>query len=797
LGKNELGRDKTMALSGYSKESGHVVVKQIFDSSDRNIDAETLQASDLIKLFEPNEGSDDEQICSYDRMTSATGPYYLVAERGVGKTHALGLLGVILNKRGDTVLKIELIENQILSTYEKLKRELPRRESRIGIWQIAILEEASIALVDKYIRYANSFEFRDLPLPIKQGFEKDFKNGQVKFYNYLKKYRKEDWGKYHPAEKNAQELFNKTVEVIGKIISKIQIQISPIRLGIAAIPETSLAPAAANLKPTVKEAEISILSARMLEIEDWFWNMLGLMRQFRHQPVPELSARLTRHLPKVHSIYILADGLDQTMKPMSHNDLLALKFAARYLNRKSIKKLNEGAENNFKLIVSFRAVTFNYYIKPKDTDKEQVYSDIETLAWNSMALRHMMARRIRDADDSLSPNMTVDEVIQTRFPREIHYFGRIFSPAPEFFFRFAGYRPRQVILLWHSCAEKAGGKDHPYNIILNEDQIIEGFREYSIGILPEDISEEYVAEYGGLKDMLNYFAIHREDISRELSHDSLTMLLNSFVEEYKRHNKRQEPKWMQSGVDEMIDTLYDIGLIAIPTERRDTDWPKLRHVYEEPFIKASTFPILFIRPPMWNFITNIQNETRLRRIYIKNLYSKLKESMVSLTNMLDTKESRSNLSFELEICHFLVLGKLIRDYVRYPEPIDWRIWNDTCQAIDRTWGALGQLAAWQIIDGNSVVSNIDGIADRVTPFIIREHTESPFKLQLNSQSELEVAKSNEEYLKAISPLTPWLDLYKSTSQPQATQNFYASLLIGSQSLNPVLGAAISAITPLI
>lgn len=45
-----------MALAGYSKRTGRVINKKEFVPSDRNIDAETLEAPDLIKLFEPNEG---------------------------------------------------------------------------------------------------------------------------------------------------------------------------------------------------------------------------------------------------------------------------------------------------------------------------------------------------------------------------------------------------------------------------------------------------------------------------------------------------------------------------------------------------------------------------------------------------------------------------------------------------------------------------------------------------------------------------------------------------------------------
>lgn len=786
-----------MKLSGYSKDLGHVVTNQIFDPSNRNIDAESLASPDLINLFEPNEGSDDG-ICSYDRMASAIGPYYLVAERGVGKTHTLGLLGVILNKRGDTVLKIELTENRILSTYEKLKKELSRREQKVGIWQVAILEEASLALVDKYLHFIENPEFRNLPLSIKQGFEKEFKKNLIVFYGYIKKYRKDDWNKYHPVEKTIQDSFSKTIEVLGKLISKIQIQISPIKLGVTPIPDlTPDASTDKSVNPVHEEDVSNVLSARILEIEDWFWGMLGLMRLMTHSPMPELNVRLTRYLPKSHSIYILADGLDQTTKPMQHGDLLALKYAARYLNRKLIKKLKEGEEKNFKLIVSFRAVTFNYYIKPKDTDKEQVYSDIETLAWNGIALRHMMGKRIREADDSLHPNMTVDEILQTRFPGEIHYFGRIFSPTPEFFFRFAGYRPRQVILLWHKCAAKAGAKDHPYNIILNEDQIIDGFREYSLGILPEDVAEEYVAEYIGLKDLLDYLAIHRNSISREISSEGLSKLLGDFLEEYRKHNKRQTPKWMQNGAEEMIDTFYDIGLIGVPTEHINTDWPKLRHVYDEPFLKASKFSTLYIRPPMWNFITNIQEETLSRRVYIKNLYSKLHEAATSIIYMLDAKEDRDGLSFEAAICHFLVLGKLIKDYVRYPEPVDWRNWNNACQAIERTWEAISQLATWHALDNTSAVTHIDSMADRLIPFIIEEHKETPFKLQLSGTNKFEAIKTKDEYISAMAPLAPWVELYERAGQPQATQIFYASLLKGPQSLNPVLGNAISAITPLI
>jgi hypothetical protein len=790
-----------MTLSGYSRETRSINTSQTFDSRDRNIDAEALEASDLIELFEPNEGSSPEDICSYDRIAKTPGPYYLVAERGVGKTHSLGLLGVILNKRGDLVLKIELTENRILSAYEKLKKELPSYEQKAAIWQVAILEETSLALVDRYLQFINDADFKKLP-PIKRTFfRKNFRNNLSSFYSYLRKYRKGDWGKYHQLEQAFQETSEKSVSILAKILSRIQIQISPIRLGLGIAPAMDqsqvTSPADSKTEKKTDKEEISVLSSRMLDLEEWFWSTLALLRGLNRQPVHDLGTRLTRYLPKVHSVYILADGLDQTMKPLSHADLLALNHAARYLNRKAIKKLKEGEELNFKFIVSFRAVTFNYYIKPKDPDLEQIYHDIEKLAWDNGALRHMMAKRILETDTSLPRSLTVDEILQKRFPPEIHYFGRVFSPTPEFFFRFAGYRPRQIILLWHSCAEKAGGKDRPYRINLNEDQVIDGFRQYSFDILPEDIAKEYAAEYRGLHDLLKYFATRRDSINREISIEALALLIQNFVAEYRKNTRRNEPRWMQNGTDEIIDTIYNIGLISVLAEQKDTDWPKLRHVYEEPFLKASNFSTLYIRPPMWNFMTNIQNETVQRRKYMLDLYSKLKKSAVTLTDLFDVKEHRKQWLLESTICQFLILGKLIKDYARYPEPVDWRHWNNACTAIDQTWAMLSQLAAWQASDRESAISRIDSLADSLLPLMIKSRAKAQFEPKVPIFEKFETFRKEEQYMSSIEPLREWLDLYESSKQPQITQMFYASLIKGPESLNPVLGKAVSLIKPLV
>ena len=84
-----------------------------YNPSERNLDAEALDPKDLIRFFEPNEGVEDAHnpnrpVCAFDRVAKVEGVYYLVAERGVGKTHILRLLSVVLEKRGDLVIKIEL-----------------------------------------------------------------------------------------------------------------------------------------------------------------------------------------------------------------------------------------------------------------------------------------------------------------------------------------------------------------------------------------------------------------------------------------------------------------------------------------------------------------------------------------------------------------------------------------------------------------------------------------------------------------------------------------------------------------
>jgi hypothetical protein len=351
--------------------------------------------------------------------------------------------------------------------------------------------------------------------------------------------------------------------------------------------------------------------------------------------------------------------------------------------------------------------------------------------------------------------------------------------------------------LWHSCAEKAGGKDHPYNIVLTEDQIIDGFRRYSLDILPEDIAKEYEAEYSGLQGLLQYFATHRESINKEIPIEVLAGLIEGFIADYRKNSKQTEPDWMQNGAEKVIDTLYNIGLISIPVEQKDTDWPKHRHVYKEPFVKASGASRFYIRPPMWNFMTNIQNETLQRRNYMLKLYSNLKKSAEALTDLLDLKEQRNQWMLESRLCQFLSVGKLIKEYVRYPEPVDWRNWSDVCAAIDETWAALSRLAAWQAADRESAISRIDSLTDSLLPIVIKNYPGTLSQLQPPEFEKSEALKNEDQYAQTIAPLRPWLNLYESSDQPQVTQMFYTSLIKGPRSLNPVLGKAVSTLTALV
>jgi hypothetical protein len=787
---------------------------QEYNPSQRNLDAETLDPQELINYFEPNEGIEDahnpnRHVCAFDRIAKVEGSYYLVAERGVGKTHILRLLSVILEKRGDLAIKIELKERSVYGAYLDLRKKFSKDKHRVLLWKIAILEEVAIELYEMYYKRNTLRTKKNIDKKIRKEFRKSFKNYIPDLLDYLKTYKKEEWINIKKVQHKVEKSTKTIVETIIDVLKKIDISLLPApRLGV------SLSEPINATLPTAGDIDTQNLNIRLDRIENLVWNILGLLRRLKHTEYPDI-AHLTKALPDVHSVYVIADGLDQSTDPTTRRDLLALTEATRDLNRKLIDKVPEGESKNFKVVTAFRAVTYYYYIERRYPDMEQVRNHVEELRWSTPALKKMMARRIWESEGKNISHLQsiddkVDEIINQKFPVRMHYFGKVFGSeesgskeyksSVEFFFKLAGYRPRQIFQLWQDCAEHASKKDITFQAILSEDNIMEGFKSYSMGTLPKDIGEEYEIEYKGLRNFLNFMAANRDQITRIIDIKSLERIIKEFLDTNDKYGKHLG----QTPID-IINTMYRIGLIGLPVENVNLienvnsiekvklDWVALRHVYDDRNLDMQHYELVGFLPKMWNYLTNIRQETLMRRMYSLKLYTSIKKITGLLTTTLTKPVDRIQL--EYEIGSFLVLGLLVKEFNGYPEPADriakCKAWN----AINNSWIALGEVTTRQLGDTKSGVEKIEELAENLIPFILKKNKLFEYDVYTLDEFKLRIFDSL-QYNTIIEPIKNWYLLYADEKLPLITQRFIDSLNENQISITGDVGSAIEEINRL-
>lgn len=761
----------------------------LVDPTERNIDAENLNFEQLARLYEPN---DVQNLSSFDRMSLVGGPTYLVAERGVGKTHILKLLHEVLKKRGDITLWVDQKENPISATFARMKRKHPRENKSI-LWQIAIIEETSIAIVERYLEDIKDTDFRRYPKDMRKKFAKDFKKGLDDYFDYLRHFRKDDWAKYYrflSAAENGLTKFGDTarwlaVEVIAETIRRLMSR--PVTHN-SALDFTVVNPTS-NITSDKTDSQLTTerpdLMSRLLQIEEWFWSILRTMHSLDHAAGDGHEDGFTTHLPKSHSAFIIADGLDQTLQPMSHSDILALYLATRYLNRKAAQK----EIYNFKMIMGIRAVTYNYYVHPKDPDRGQMYTDIELLTWSRYALKLMMSRRIVESDPPLG-NHSSNEILQSKFPERVHYFGHIES-ALDFIFSVTAFRPRQIIILWRKCAELLNEKDFAFRAVIDEDTLVRGFQQYSLSTLPDDIAEEYSSEYRGLDKLLDFIAANRNELEREVPRKQLGATIDEYI--YKLTKEGQKiPSWVGNGSDNVLQVLYQTGIIGVPISEPGNDWANHNHVFEEPNLSVSNYQILYIRPHMWTFLTNIQTEILSRRKYLFALYEQTKLCIEALGDLISAPDKGKRGTFVYEIFKLLSLCYLIKNFAQYSEPVDWRELDKAQIAVLQSWNNMGLLLGLKVGDPQKVHRPIEGIADELQRNIILSGYPSALKIKDISSVNL----SDSDYSNAGRTLQPLIDSYQEIPHNPVLQQFSQMLFNSPQSLNLVLGRALDTIRPL-
>lgn len=740
--------------------------------NDKSLEAEYLAPERLVRFFEPNDLADisnaqNRALSSYDRIAQVGGASYLVADRGVGKTHILTLLSHVLSQRGDIFIKIELKNWIGYSLYQKMTQTYSAPNQKVLIWKIAILEEVLIQLVEKYYfqqQFPKSKKVSSDNLQVLRGNFSDLTQGAFK--SYFKIHKRSYWAEKHQLE----DFF----EQIGSALREIKITFTPPTTPPAPVTVTSSKQQADPKK--VEEINTHYLSETFRILKNKCLEMMRVLNKIQHDDLPSAYNAVTLHLPKSYSVYVIADGLDQTNNPVSHEDLISLLSAT--------KDLNQLNAENFKMVVSFRSITFDV-LKKKYEDMEQDWDKVEPINWSPAALKRMVARRISVSDDVQSNQ--VDSLIYRKFPQKFHYFGKEFDTM-DFIFGVTGHRPRQIIRLWTQCAEVIGEKDKPFSAHMSEKDIMKGFREYSLGTLPSDIGQEYSLEHPWLNDFFKFLASVRYKISRATTTESIEEIIDEYKKRREEMGKALEGEVWKKTI-EIVNIMFQIGIIGyLPTDKIDFNWNDLQDVYKQPQEDMRNHRYIGFSPKMWNYLTNIRDETIQRRKFSLMLYETFRKQIRDLSASLNSKNSRDLLEYQIGV--YLAMGKVIKEISIYPEPADWEDLDKCRSGIKKSWEILEGLTTYPVDRKIAKADVIDFIATQYKDIMVNINAEE-FSCTCHDFAEFCARKkSTADYKNITNPLENFLGLYKKGIVPAYTQQFIKSLTGDSESLEVFLSDSI-------
>jgi len=645
---------------------------ELENNTPRNVNAAQLSYEDLVRLFEPNtsispapDGS--AKLCSYDKIASPEGTYYLVAKRGIGKTHILKLLqeNMANHKPKLKYLKkatrhivlpitLNLAESPITGNFKSLAKQFPD-EPKSNLWQLAILEEVLIELFNSYIdnAFLPSLNYKMFAFTLTLYLQKNYDA----FFDYLKDYRPEEW------EKQREKLKIKDARKILRYIPKIKITSPPPDNYIFEIDASAFS----ELFTEDKRSELKI-GTRIRVLSASVWATLSTMKngtpfEYSNQNI------LTRNLPKHPSVYVIGDGLDETTSPLTHDEIVGLILAVKSLNESAIGHL--GKRPNFKALMAIRSVTRDV-VQPLIPDWEQIRPSVDDLQWSEESLRRFMVRYIQPNNQGMSDE-EVSKVIAKHFPEPVHYFGEDFDPPINFIFEIAGLRPRRILSYWHECAKQAGQPDQPYQAIIRAEHMTSALKEFARETA-QDIAKEYDLEYQGLFDLLQNFATLSPRIARKIPRAKFAQKIQIYLDGLKPEKTYD---WLKLEMFEILDILYKVGIIGLPptiSKEKNINWSSVSYVTENQDQTVHAHRTIFIHPSFWNWITNIETETMLRREYSYNLYGEFNKAIIELVEKILIKIRNGHKIDEAEaeyiLAKFLALVNLVLEYRNYPETLD-------------------------------------------------------------------------------------------------------------------------------
>jgi hypothetical protein len=731
----------------------------------RTVNAEDFTSPEIReKLFTPNAESNS----AYDLLSDPQGTYILVAERGMGKTHALLVLEDQLTNRKDVVLRISPKSREVIDTYLAINRKDEYRGEKSSTkWQLAILEFLGLKLLDPSLKLRKKWVM--------------FSNKRIKvLVNYYRKYQADEldnqlknWTKQlKDVDKSTLTEFLISVEtLIGKLTTS------------------------GKAEKKNRDSQTPSLESRISLTGDWVWDSLAVLRKQKHVDTKDPS--MTKFLPRSKSIYVIADGLDQ-IEEIDNADLLGLVDAVKLLNEKSKEGL-QSDDPNFKMVIALRAITYDYSIGDDYKNTTQLWGNIKRLSWENFSgknssdkdafLKKMLANFIVAYSPEEIDKYDTDQVLDLIFPKEVVYFGRQFTPGIKFVFDYTERRPREILLLWQSASAHVDSGEL-YSTKLTAQNLVDGLRDYTISQLPTDIGTEYEAEFPGIKSLLAHLRDNRESTTRVVSKKTFSGLIGKFIydiEEAKR------PDWINKGSGNIIKILFHVGIIGIlpSDEPYDHNWPRAQYAKDNPDKSLENSPEIVIRPAFWNYLTNIKTETYKRRLFLLNLYRELQSSTNNLVEILDSYDNTRDLEFALG--RFLVLCDLVDKFSGHPEPSDWEVWTKVYENLQSLYGKFRNTPfCASKVELDRMIEEYKKVILEAAPSGY-ENNVSFISLDKFTRK----TKDNTDYKQSMHSMLNWLNVRQKKDDPRRIGMFVQSLNVGKDSFYSILGDAIANIVSLI
>ncbi len=722
------------------------VSEPIDPTSELNADAYTPEQ--LEAYFEPNtnvykidnEGKErlNQSSCAYDYLASLAGPYILFAERGVGKTHLLNLLGAQIQKQGGIFIAINPEDpGSPLRALSALENRFPTAGSELLYKHILlnVLEQTLSPVTHGFRTFENSIAEAVNSWNIKISVQ--FANSNV------------------DVEQNKERIENSKRDFLEKETGKTQARVE-------------------KLLQKLSQAKL------------------------KNDP----NSILTRQLPVTRSIYIVIDKLDQAEnQPYDNNKgniyqqkiletLVSLVEAVKYLN-------SESRKNKFplKIILSLRAITYFHTVEPNLVNKSQMDTMIFHLTWHKDAIEHLLAKRIL-FPNTIRAGQTWGDVLASRLPETIHYMGRAFS-AIDFLSELPENRPRRAMLIWQK-AVKATHSDmliKPFDVKLTEEEFFTGYTDYVSEDLVSEISKEHELDYPKIELFFQYWSTKKDHVERITKQEKIQDIIGEFLESQTAQDLKQEIDWLNKSKHEILQILYRIGVIGVLRTHQENIkiWPISDQVYfveSKHDIQVKDYPFVIIRPILWTPLTNMEPDTTQKRKYLATAYQVLHNHLQYVDSQIESLSSdnlsRDPQAFEYVFACFFVLGQRIREFIEYPEPSDWAKWSCVFERINACWDAFAEsvltTTSADPIYNISIVSEYAAVAQ---PYIFRDSQDSADRFSLNPKDVFLGSPKSQKYHELFERIRRY-PVQKQYSTATALRLFRRRLSDGKDSLNDAL-----------